>query len=614
MPVNNAADPLTPGDIRDAGVLANAAYGESAAGDPISAVESLVGSGWSYVHPADLGIAAQYIDAQGFLSVKETVPAGGITVDVQVLLARKGGTLAVAFRGTSSFTDLINDVLGAVGGFGQIYAGVAPLIDTILGSAASVLATTKILVAGHSLGGAMAEEMLARHPADVRLVGVTFGSPGINDGDLVDAPGTDPRLINIGHVDLDEPLFLNPLTVVGDAIFRQTPFEYEWGSNIRVWLPDEPEMNLVETALSYLAGNGTGQHRSPLYVDTAVAMTRQGELIQALGLPTSVRDYGFLRGTAPGGSVLVGSNAINVLIGGAAADTLAGLGGSDIVDGAGGSDMADYALDAANGGAAAVYVDLGAGIAVDGFGDIDKLVDVESVRGSNALVAADGSWADVLVGSEGDNLFLGLAGGDMIDGRGGVDTVSYADDAQFGGGSGVFIDLALGIGFDGFGAGDLLISIENVIGTDGASDAIHGDDADNRLEGRGGGDVLEGRGGNDVLVGGDGDDTLDGGAGNDAFDGGGGRNSMTGGAGRDAFLVQRSDNAIATILDFDPAEDLLVVDRAIYSALVGDDFGAIGGAITLVSGGFRLAAPSFDVTVLGGATVDDLLPRLSPSG
>ncbi len=622
MPVSNATDPLSPDDIAAAGMLANAAYGENAAGAPVSAVDSLVGSGWSYVNPGDLGIAAQYVDAQGFLNVQETDPDNGITIDAQVLLARRDGVLAIVFRGTSSATDLINDILGAVGGFGLIYNHIDPLVSTILGNAGA-FGATRILVAGHSLGGAMAEEMMARHPADGRLVGVTFGSPGINDDDVADAPGSDIRLLNVGHGRLEVPFFVNPLTVLGDAIFRQTPFEHVQGSDVRVFLPDEGEMTLIELAASYLAGNGTGQHVSPLYVETAADMAREAALMQALGLPASVRDFGFLRGTAPGGSVLVASGGLNVLMGGAAGDRLAGLGGSDIVDGAGGIDMAEYALDAGEGGAAAVYVDLGGGIAVDGFGDVDKLVDVENVRGSNAAMSAAGSWADILVGSNGDNLFVGLAGDDMIDGLGGADTVSYADDAQFGGGAGVTVDLEAGLAFDGFGDTDLLISIENVVGTDGSlagfpgfSDSILGDAGDNRLDGRGGRDFLVGRGGNDRLIGGAGDDLLDGGEGDDTLDGGPGTDRLKGGAGGDTFVVRLSDAAHVLIEDFDLSADFLMVDinvRLAIQTLLASYLAfqhVFGGAETPVAGGFRLTMPGLDVTIMGVASVGDLAPRV----
>src|SRR5439155_21889684 len=61
---------------------------------------------------------------------------------------------------------------------------------------------------------------------------------------------------------------------------------------------------------------------------------------------------------------------------------------------------------------------------------------------------------------------------------------------------------------------DTLISIENVIGTNG-NDAIIGDDQANKLEGRNGNDVIDGGLNNDTLDGGFGNDTL---VGNDGID------------------------------------------------------------------------------------------------
>jgi len=276
MPSGNTLAPLTAADIRDAGVLSDAAYSKGSAGNPVAAAANLIGTGWTHVDPTALGIDAGRVDAEGFLSVRETDPASDVAIDVQALLARHDATqtLAIAFRGTESVVDVVNDLLGAVGGFGQIYNRVDPLISTILQNATAVLGTTRVLVTGHSLGGALTEELLARRGTDAMLVGVTFGSPGINDSDVADAPGSDPRLINIGHGSLDAPLFLNPLTAVGDPVYRQTPFEREQGTSIQVFLPDEPEQSLVELVANFLAGSGTGQHGSALYVDTAAAMAR----------------------------------------------------------------------------------------------------------------------------------------------------------------------------------------------------------------------------------------------------------------------------------------------------------------------------------------------------
>ena len=161
--------------------------------------------------------------------------------------------------------------------------------------------------------------------------------------------------------------------------------------------------------------------------------------------------------------------------------------------------------------------------------------------------------------------------------------------------------------------------IENVIGTDGTmagmpgfSDVIQGSAADNRLEGRGGNDFLVGREGADTLLGGDGDDIMLGGTGNDTLDGGRGNNQMAGGAGADRFLVRPGDLQQALIEDFEVSADFLLIGGAFHAALVGGNFAAIGWAVTPFAGGVQLTAPGLHVTVLGAATLGDLLPRISP--
>jgi hypothetical protein len=66
---------------------------------------------------------------------------------------------------------------------------------------------------------------------------------------------------------------------------------------------------------------------------------------------------------------------------------------------------------------AGVTVDLQSGTAHDGFGGVDKLVNVHVVQGSGN--------ADTLLGSSASDSFYGGAGNDLIDGRGGFDTVSF---------------------------------------------------------------------------------------------------------------------------------------------------------------------------------------------
>lgn len=62
-----------------------------------------------------------------------------------------------------------------------------------------------------------------------------------------------------------------------------------------------------------------------------------------------------------------------------------------------------------------VVVDLAAGTAQDGWGGTDKLINLDDV--------SSGGYADRLYGSAGDNQFSPGGGHDVVDGRGGIDTV-----------------------------------------------------------------------------------------------------------------------------------------------------------------------------------------------
>lgn len=141
----------------------------------------------------------------------------------------------------------------------------------------------------------------------------------------------------------------------------------------------------------------------------------------------------------------------------------------------------------------------------------DMLANVERLIGSK--------FGDTLTGNAADNVFVGLAGDDTLDGGGGWDNVKY----NFGAGP-VTVNLAAHSA-SGEGA-DALFNIEAVQGSE-ASDTLIGDGADNTLTGRGGADSIQGGGGNDGLDGGAGDDRLDGGDGSDSADGGDGSDSCT---------------------------------------------------------------------------------------
>lgn len=211
---------------------------------------------------------------------------------------------------------------------------------------------------------------------------------------------------------------------------------------------------------------------------------------------------------------------INIVEGSSFADSIVGRAGSasgyeaffpgagnDTVDG--GTVAGTVTPDSRNvinyfGSPAATSVDLRFGTATDGYGGSDTLVHINWVVGSR--------FDDVLSGSDLalDERFEGAAGADLIDGRGGSDTVSYQSAAE----RGVTVNLVDGVATDWSGATDRLTAIEHAIGT-GFVDTLTGDALANTLWGLAGNDVLVGLAGDDTFNGGDGNDQLNGGVGSD---------------------------------------------------------------------------------------------------
>jgi len=248
---------------------------------------------------------------------------------------------------------------------------------------------------------------------------------------------------------------------------------------------------------------------------------------------------------------LAGSAGDDTLVGDTGANLLAGLDGNDLLEGGPGQDT----LDGGNGidtasyfDAGAAYIDLLAGLATDGYGTVDTLLDIEDVNGSNGNDLIWGSAAgNHLRGLGGADGIFGNAGGDLLDGGLGADTLAGEDGADtilagggdsVAGGAGidtllidggvVVLDLATGAAsIDGVALAGVS-GIERVIGTAGHDviDAGWGGTGAT-IEGAGGADALYSRDGSDSLSGGESDDplylygqqndTVDGGAGIDTL-------------------------------------------------------------------------------------------------
>src|SRR5262245_6874124 len=131
--------------------------------------------------------------------------------------------------------------------------------------------------------------------------------------------------------------------------------------------------------------------------------------------------------------------------------------------------------------------------------------------GAGDDVIDGGAGSDKMAGQDGNDTFRGGAGADYMDGGAGVDTVDYGASA-----AAVAVNLNTGTVSGGDAAGDTLVNIENLTGSQ-YNDTLVGNAGANSLAGGAGNDRLVGGEGADVLFGGPGSDQLSGGLHNDTF-------------------------------------------------------------------------------------------------
>ena len=208
---------------------------------------------------------------------------------------------------------------------------------------------------------------------------------------------------------------------------------------------------------------------------------------------------------------------------------------------------------------------------LDGGGGSDNLY-----GGGNNDILQGGAGDDFLYGQMGADRLDGGAGADRLDGGAGEDNAYY-----FFSDEGVRVSLRLQgqaqVDFDGGDAnsndavGDILTSIENIIGSnfadtltgDGEGNTLTGGLGNDTLVGGGGGDTLKGGADDDMLVGGGGDDTLRGGSGDDTLYGNKGDDTLYGAAGADTYVFEGdygadtiqgdADGGILSFVDVDAA-------------------------------------------------------------
>jgi Ca2+-binding RTX toxin-like protein len=105
-----------------------------------------------------------------------------------------------------------------------------------------------------------------------------------------------------------------------------------------------------------------------------------------------------------------------------------------------------------------------------------------------------GGGADYLNGIASDDILEGGAGADTLDGGDGIDAAIYLNSA-----SGVTVDLQTGFGAGGDAQGDILDTIEDLVGSK-YGDTLTGNGGANVIEGGEGWDIIDGRGGDDTAV------------------------------------------------------------------------------------------------------------------
>ncbi|VEJ54444.1 beta strand repeat-containing protein [Pragia fontium] len=257
--------------------------------------------------------------------------------------------------------------------------------------------------------------------------------------------------------------------------------------------------------------------------------------------------------------VLIGNHQNNHIQAGNGDDTLMGMGGDNYLDGGAGINTVSYEHDIAG-----VHVDLSTGVAQNGFGGTDTLINIQQIIGSsfndvllsgrgysyirggggNDTLIINGDMASraILEGGLGDDMFIAGNGVNKFIGGGGFDKVDYSQAR-----SGIDANLKTGQVYDnGFGGMDTLEEISAIIGTQFADRFILGN-------------------GNHHISAGGGDDTIIAGSGNNHIDGGSGFNTVDYSAAVSAINVDLL-SGVASSNGFGGQDNLTNVNQIIGTA------------------------------------------------
>ncbi|HEX2528380.1 MAG TPA: hypothetical protein VHL31_19020 [Geminicoccus sp.] len=436
---------------------------------------------WRPVEAAELGLEADgpaydlesgVYRARGALFAQE-----GAVAHVYRGTLEGQDTLAIAFRGADPGS--LSDAVDFLTAMQSHYDRFDPLVGALKGYIPAS-GVDRVLVTGHSLGGAMTQLFLAEDwvEGDPRCGGVTFGSPGATEGQ------DDPRLIHFVHT--QDPVGIGiaeagslVLDLAGEVV--RMPIEPEEGRAP----PGQPfgsdEMSILDPTEHAMAGYVL-RIEDLLAVDPAI-------------LPPELRSETHVPGRVT--SVVAGDEAANFLAGDAAGDeaeeindTIFGQAGNDRIEGRVGDDVL-------YGGAGTDTLDGGAGKDTVRYLGEDGRVRL-TLNGEDGQAITD-TGTDQLLGIE---RAQGTLLPDMLNAWNSRTPVAFT-----------------GLG---------------------GNDALTGGMANDSLRGNAGGDTLNGAAGNDFLDGGDGDDLLLAGLGNDLLVGGAGLDQVIVGGGSGQYAVEQA--------------------------------------------------------------------------
>ncbi len=306
-----------------------------------------------------------------------------------------------------------------------------------------------------------------------------------------------------------------------------------------------------------------------------------------------------------GDDALYGGEGNDTLIGGFGNDSLYGGGGDDVLNGDGGALL----LDGGDGNDTIVFSVSNAGIVAN--------LHLGTFTGGSASTSTIYNFENVTGSTYGDTIYGGI-NSSIIDGAGGIDTLSYIYST-----AAVNINLSTSSFVGGFAQGDVVSNVERILGSDfgdslvggAGSTAIYGGEGNDTITAYAGNDWLNGGEGNDILYGIQGANTIEGGAGDDIIISGTGADYIDGGEGLND-QVSYSSSATAVFINLetfaftggDASGDYLTGIEHVIGTWVSDSIvgNASGNIIQTGSGNDTILGGGGNDTLVGGAGADSI--------